>query len=357
MPLTDRISAAQQIKTWQTQGLKVGFTSGVFDLLHVGHLDYLNKSKAYCDRLVVAINADASVRSNKGQRRPIVPDQQRAELIAGLKPVDLVFVFEERNNNLNIEICRPDVYIKAGDYDMSKLSSAPLIQAYGGSVQLIPMVSSTSTSGTIESILSKYVPQHNACAETPARPCVFLDRDGVINKDIGYLHQPEQFQLADGVIEGLQKLSEAGFALVLVTNQAGIGLGYFSHEDFYRVNRAMFRAIAPSKASFERIYYCPHGLTENCNCRKPKTGMIERGFQELKLVREASWMIGDLPSDIEAGSKAGLKTIQICAESSASKDQGQDKTVQATQVQHFPATYSCNNLAQAADRIIQEKKY
>ena len=143
--------------------------------------------------------------------------------------------------------------------------------------------------------------------------------------------------MAEGVVEGLQKLSEAGFALVLVTNQAGIGLGYFSHEDFYRVNRAMFRAIAPSKASFDRIYYCPHGVNESCDCRKPKTGMIERGFRELKLVREQSWMIGDLPSDIEAGSKAGLKTIMITAEKNSNQ-----------------ALHHCPNLSLAADFILSQ---
>jgi D-glycero-D-manno-heptose 1,7-bisphosphate phosphatase len=338
MPLPDRNSVALQIKEWQKLGLKVGFTSGVFDLVHVGHLDYLLQSKKVCDRLVVAINSDASVRSNKGPRRPIVPAEQRAELIAGLKPVDLAFVFEELNNNLNIEVCRPDVYIKAGDYDISRLSSAPLIQAYGGSVKLIPLVNSTSTSDTIESILSKYVPQHNSCPDTQARPCVFLDRDGVINKEIGYLHQPEQFELADGVIEGLQKLSQAGFALVLVTNQAGIGLGYFSHEDFYNVNRAMFRAIAPSKASFDRIYYCPHGLNDHCDCRKPKTGMIERGFKELNLIRESSWMVGDLASDIEAGRNAGLKTILV-------SEQNTD-----AQPHHH-----CMNLNEAADFILAHR--
>lgn len=335
MPLSSREEAVQTIQGWQKEGLKVGFTSGVFDLLHVGHLDYLTESKKVCDRLVVAVNADSSVRQNKGPQRPIVPEEQRAGLIAGLKPVDLAFVFSERNNNDNIEICRPDIYIKAGDYDISRLSSAPIIQAYGGRVELINLKHSTSSSAIIEKITA----QSAQCLKAPKaekRPCVFLDRDGVINKDIGYLHQKEQFELMPGVLEGLKKLDEAGFALVIVTNQAGIGLGYFKHEDFFQINRAMFKAIAPSGAGLDKIYYCPHGINDNCSCRKPKTGMIDRGFEELELIKEQSWMVGDMLTDIEAGQRAGLRTVHI----SSSNDSDAD--------------HCCNNLDQAADFIIAQ---
>jgi rfaE bifunctional protein nucleotidyltransferase chain/domain len=343
MDISTREQVLTQIQQWQSEGLSVGFTSGVFDLVHVGHLDYLIKAKVHCDRLVVAVNADSSVRKNKGPKRPIVPEVQRAAIIAGLKPVDATFVFNERNNNHNIETLRPDVYIKAGDYDISRLSSAPIIQAYGGRVELIALANATSTSATIESVLSKYVPQHNACPEREARPCIFLDRDGVINTDIGYLHRPEQFTLAPGALEGLKKLSTAGFALVIVTNQAGIGLGYFSHEDFFQVNRAMFRAIAPSGASLDRIFYCPHGVDDDCDCRKPKAGMLERGFKELNLNREASWMVGDMPTDIEAGHLAGVKTAYI----SETTTEGAEKTKLKVK-----PTVQVTNLEEAADAIL-----
>jgi len=308
-----RDEASQAIRQWQKQGLKVGFTSGVFDLLHLGHLDYLSKAKSVCDRLVVAVNSDASVRQNKGPSRPMVPQDQRAGLVAGLKPVDGVFIFEERNNNLNIEICRPDVYIKAGDYDVSRLSSAPLIQAYGGRVELIPVVSDTSSSELIERIESRSA-RCSPSPKTAPRPAVFLDRDGVINKDVGYLHRPEQFALADGALEGLALLAKCEVSVIIVTNQAGIGLGYFQHEDFFRVNRAMFKACAPSGICFDKIYYCPHGLHEACSCRKPAPGMIERAFEELSLVREKSWLIGDRRSDLEAAQAAGLRALMVRGE-------------------------------------------
>ncbi len=299
------------IKAWQAEGLKVGLTSGVFDLLHVGHLDYLIQSKQVCDRLVIAVNSNNSVKSYKGPNRPILDEVQRAKLVAGLKPTDAVFIFDERNNNLNIEKLRPDVYIKAGDYDKSKLSSAPIIEAYGGTVELIPLVEDTSSSNIIESVLSKSMAVCTSLEKSAPRKAVFLDRDGVINVDIEYLHEPEKFKLAPKVLEACTLLAQHDYAIILVTNQAGIGLGYFEHEDFYRINRKMFKELSPSGIQLDRIYYCPHAFSEPCQCRKPNPGMIERGFRELNLIREGSWMIGDRATDIEAGQKSSLKTILI----------------------------------------------
>ena len=310
---SSREDTAQAIKDWKEEGLCVGFTSGVFDLLHLGHLDYLQKAKEHCDRLVVAINSDASVRQNKGPSRPMVPENERAGLIAGLKPVDGAFIFNDLNNNQNIEALRPDVYIKAGDYDISRLSSAPLVHSYGGRVELIPVVNDTSSTGLIERIEARSA----RCSPAPKaipRSAIFLDRDGVINQDVGYLHRPEQFELAQGAMEGLSLLAKCNVSVIIVTNQAGIGLGYFQHEDFFHVNRAMFKACAPSGIRFDRIFYCPHGLDEECQCRKPSPGMLERAFEELPLLRESSWMIGDRVSDMKAAQAAGISSIMVKGE-------------------------------------------
>lgn len=309
--ISTRDQLKQKIEQWQKQGQKVGLTSGVFDLLHVGHLDYLIKSKEVCDKLVVAVNSNNSVKQYKGPARPILDQVQRAKLVAGLKPVDAVFIFDERNNNINIETLKPDVYIKAGDYDKSKLSSAPIIEAYGGKVELIPLVEDTSSSNVIQTVLSKSIASFDALPKETPRKAIFLDRDGVINVDIEYLHEPDKFQLAPKVREACELLAQHNYAIIVVTNQAGIGLGYFEHEDFYRINRKMFKELAGTGLNIDRIFYCPHSVSENCECRKPKPGMIERGFRELNLIREESWMIGDRATDIEAGKAAQLKTILI----------------------------------------------
>lgn len=330
--------AVQLCNKWKTEGLRVGFTSGVFDLLHAGHLDYLSEAKKHCDRLIVAVNTDDSVRRLKGPSRPIVPGEYRLRLVRGLKPVDAAFLFADQNNNNNIETLKPDLYIKAGDYDVSRLSSAPIVRKHGGDVCLIPLKFSQSSSEIIETVLERSAARCDRIAAEKARPAVFLDRDGVINEEIEYLHRPEDFRLKDGAVEGMKKLQDAGFALVIATNQAGIGQGYFSHEDFFRVNRQMFRHIAPHGICLDRIFYCPHGVGEKCECRKPLPGMLERGFRELKLIRESSWMVGDQKGDILAGKAAGVSTVLI-------SDRQQDRDCGADVV--------ARDLSEAADLIME----
>ena len=131
---TSREGACDQIREWQRAGLKVGFTSGVFDLLHAGHVDYLEEAARACDRLVIAVNSDASVRKIKGDKRPICSEQGRQQVLAALACVDLVFPFDEPNNNVNVEVLRPDLYIKAGDYNPEKLTSGGIVEAQGGKV-------------------------------------------------------------------------------------------------------------------------------------------------------------------------------------------------------------------------------
>lgn len=326
-----------EIQTWQGKGNKVGYTSGVFDLLHSGHLDYLEKAKEVCDRLVVGLNSDQSVQKNKGPTRPIQDEAERARLVRALKPVDEVFIFSELNNQINIEKLRPDVYIKAGDYKKEQLSSAPIIEAYGGCVEIIPLVFSSSTSSIIDNILSKSLSENVPIKSKQKRKVVFLDRDGVINREIGYLHDPKKFELTEGCFEAFQKLSTLDVAIVVVTNQAGIGLGYFDVEDFYKVNQAMFRALNGSGAQIDKIYYCPHAITESCTCRKPKTGMLEKAFEQLNLSKEGSYMIGDQKTDIEAGQKFGVKTIFI----------SEDKKGPL-------ADYTAQNLLEAVEHIIAQ---
>ncbi|MBF0245378.1 MAG: HAD-IIIA family hydrolase [Planctomycetes bacterium] len=311
-----RASVVETAARLRNEGLIVGFTSGVFDLMHAGHLDYLVQARAHCDHLIVGVNSNASVRSNKGPGRPIRDEEVRAKLVAGLKPVDSAFIFDEGNNNRNIELLKPDLYIKAGDYDESRLSSAPIVKAQGGRILLIPVKHSESSSGIIEDIHSRLISAQEKSAAVPPRPAVFLDRDGTINEEIDYLHEAGKMRLRPRTVEGLRAFAEAGYALIIVTNQPGIGLGYFTHEDFYRVNKTIMSELSRGGIMIDKIYYCPHSLAVGCRCRKPGTLLIERAFAELPLVREHSWMIGDRDSDLQAGERAGLKSLLISASGS-----------------------------------------
>jgi glycerol-3-phosphate cytidylyltransferase len=144
---------AVAIKTaLSAEGKKVGFTSGVFDIVHAGHVEYLEYAKSLVDILFVGINSDASVKQNKGDARPINSERLRAEVIAGLQAVDYVFVFGERNNNINTEMLAPDVYIKAGDYSPERLSSKDIVERHGGRIELVPFKQGLSTTSVIEKI-------------------------------------------------------------------------------------------------------------------------------------------------------------------------------------------------------------
>jgi D-glycero-beta-D-manno-heptose 1-phosphate adenylyltransferase len=137
------------------------FTNGCFDLVHAGHVRYLNAAKQLGRSLVVGLNSDRSVQGIKPQAaglppRPIVPDQQRAEVLAALRAVDAVVVFDQPTASDLIQALQPDIYAKGGDYEIATLPEAPLVQAYGGTIHLIQIEVPSSTSAIIQRILSTH---------------------------------------------------------------------------------------------------------------------------------------------------------------------------------------------------------
>ena len=130
---------------WREEGLRVVWTNGVFDLLHVGHVRSLEAARALGDVLVVGVNGDESVRRIKGDARPLVPAEQRAEVVAALAPVDRVVVFDEPTPEEALARLRPDVHTKGADYEGRELPEAAVVESYGGSVELLPLVPGVST--------------------------------------------------------------------------------------------------------------------------------------------------------------------------------------------------------------------
>ena len=128
------------------------FTNGCFDILHRGHITYLNRAKALGDVLVIGLNSDASVKRLKGPERPINAEGDRAGVLAALSCVDLVVTFEEDTPMNLIEALRPDVYAKGGDYTLETLPEAPLVKRLGGEVKLLDFLEDRSTSGIIHRI-------------------------------------------------------------------------------------------------------------------------------------------------------------------------------------------------------------
>jgi len=150
------LSAAQHatLDAWRAAGERIVFTNGVFDLLHRGHVEYLEDARTLGDRLVVGVNSDASVRRLKGPLRPLVPEAERAEVLAALESVDLVVVFGDDTPLALIEEVAPDVLAKGGDWALERIVGRELVEARGGRVVQVPMRAGWSTTSIIDRILA-----------------------------------------------------------------------------------------------------------------------------------------------------------------------------------------------------------
>ncbi len=142
---------------------------------------------------------------------------------------------------------------------------------------------------------------------------VFLDRDGVINNgDLYYTYQIEQFHFNPDLQEALKLLQDADFLLIVITNQGGIAKGIYSTKEVDALHLYMKKELAKKEIEITEVYYCPHhNSIENCICRKPNSGNIEKAIARFHIDAESSYFIGDNISDIEAGQKVGLQTIKI----------------------------------------------
>ncbi len=152
-----------QRERWRAAHERVVFTNGVFDLVHYGHIAYLQAARALGDRLIVGLNSDQSTRRIKGPLRPLVPEGERAALLAALRAVDDLVIFDEPTAEQAVATLRPDVYVKGGDYQLGAaagsgkvLPEAAIVQAYGGQVVLIPYLAGHSTSELISLIKERY---------------------------------------------------------------------------------------------------------------------------------------------------------------------------------------------------------
>jgi rfaE bifunctional protein nucleotidyltransferase chain/domain len=306
-----RDEVVELCRAYRDAGKRIGFTSGAFDVLHAGHVEYLEHARSLVDVLVVGLNSDASIRGYKSPSRPINGEVERAEVLAGLQAVDHVFVFPEKNNNTNVELLEPHVYIKAGDYKPESLSSKGAVESYGGRVEIVPFKAGFSTTGVVEKIATMLKTEEGEKIDYERRPAVFVDRDGTVNEHVEYLSDPEQFREIPGSFEALKAIGDLGYRIVIVTNQPGIGLGYFSKEDFFAVNRAMMRQASSVGCLIDKIYFCPHSKGDKCRCRKPDPYFIERAVKELNIDLTKSFVIGDMTSDVQLGKNAGCGTILV----------------------------------------------
>jgi histidinol-phosphate phosphatase family protein len=179
-----------------------------------------------------------------------------------------------------------------------------------------------------------------------ANKTVFVDRDGTINVNVEYLDNPEGFQMYPGVAEGIKLLNEHGFLVIVVTNQSGIARGYYTKETLDKIHERMISELKEKGAKIDGLYFCPHHPDDNCDCRKPKTGMLEMAFAEYDVDALKSFIIGDRMIDVEAGYKLKLKTILVPERIEQVKLERQKSNIEPD--------YVCDNFLQGVHWILKQ---
>jgi len=154
--IRERKDLLRIIKNLKAKGKRIVFTNGCFDLLHIGHVRYLEKARTLGDALVVGVNSDSSVRKLKGPKRPVLPAKERTEILSGLGCVDYITIFDERDPLKLITSLHPDVLVKGGDWTKDQIVGSEVVKRSGGKVVTIPFVKEASTSNLINIILKKY---------------------------------------------------------------------------------------------------------------------------------------------------------------------------------------------------------
>ena len=145
---------------------------------------------------------------------------------------------------------------------------------------------------------------------------IFLDRDGVINKDVNYLYKINDFIFIDGIFDACKHFEKLGYKIIVVTNQSGIHRKLYTENDYQKLTQWMLSQFKKNHINIFDIYHCPHGPKSNCRCRKPKAGMLIKAQSQYGINMESSWIIGDKNRDILAGINAGIKNTILLSNSS-----------------------------------------
>ena len=144
-----------------------------------------------------------------------------------------------------------------------------------------------------------------------SKRCVFIDRDDTIAKDVPYCDSPDKFVLFPGIPGQIKRLNDAGFLVIMITNQSGINRGYFTEDTLKKIHEKMEAEIEAGGGHIDDIFYCPHRPDEKCRCRKPNTLMGETAAEKYDIDLKGSYMIGDSDADMEFGKRLGCRTIRV----------------------------------------------
>ena len=186
--------------------------------------------------------------------------------------------------------------------------------------------------------------------QTGLRAAVFLDRDGTICEEVGYLNHVSRFRMFPFVAEALRQLNDAGFAVIVASNQSGVARGYFPESLVHQVNQLMTQQLFEGGAKVDAVYYCPHASSENCVCRKPKTGMLEQASREHCIDLQQSFVVGDRHGDVQLAHNAKARGILVRT--------GYGEGEMAWHAKDWPAPpdFVAGDLTDAVDWILRQAK-
>jgi D-glycero-D-manno-heptose 1,7-bisphosphate phosphatase len=182
------------------------------------------------------------------------------------------------------------------------------------------------------------------------RPAVFIDRDGTIAEEVGYLNHISRFRMFPFAAAAIRRLDSAGLPVIVVTNQSGVGRGYFPESLVHTVHELMSQQLAAAGAHLDAIYYCPHTSADGCDCRKPKPGLLERAAREHSLDLSSSFVVGDRYGDIELGQSVGSSGILVRT------GYGAGELAWHASKWPVPPDFVADDLTAAADWILRQTK-
>ncbi len=294
------VALVQRLKR---QGKTIVTYNGSFDLFHAGHMRSLQEAKKQGDVLIILLNSDKSVKLYKGPSRPIVSEEERAEMLEALFCVDYVTLFDDITPIRILENIRPDVHCNGSDWGRDCVEREA-VERHGGRIHVLKWIPGRSTSSLLKRI--------REVSSTPDVKAVFLDRDDTINDNgKGYIHRKEDFRFLPSVIPSLRRLSMTDYKIIVISNQSGIGRGYYTKKDADALFAWLKKELKKQGVRVDAIYYCPHTAEDKCSCRKPEIGLLLRASKDFGLNLSKSWMVGDEEKDIRAGRLANAKTILI----------------------------------------------
>lgn len=337
---TDKIKTQKEIikiiEDLKKRNKKVVAISGSFDILHSGHIKALREAKEQGDVLIVLLNSDNSVRTYKGPFRPINSQKERAEVLAALECVDYIVIFNQLTPVEILKKIKPDIFCNNSDWGKDCIERKT-VEENGGKIYLLKRFSFLSTSKIIKKILNVY--------SKPETKAIFLDRDGTINKkEPPYVYKIKDFKFAPTVIPALKKLSKTNYKIIIITNQSGIGRGYFKEKDLKKLHQWLIEILKKKGIRIDKIYYCPHSPDDNCLCRKPKTALALQAVKDFNISLSKSWLVGDDIKDILMGRNINVKTIFLGK-----------KNKEFNELKISPH-YFANNLLEAVNIILKKQE-